>query len=339
MGREFEPGRAIEVISPKYGSAYQIGGRLVLTAAHVLGEVGSACRVRAKERFEEVAATVVWKAKSADIALIELSESAPVIEPAVVGRLPEGSLGEKLNFQLYGYPLWGRTQRDGGKSAAGGRQIEGIIYLADRSPDGLLVLEAKRLPPEATSERSQWEGASGGAVVCGGVVVAVQSQHQNPKRPASLEAAPLWVVYEDERWCELLRQHGISPEPAIAAIAQERGEGDTFNFDYAGATIETQIGKVENHYHAPASPGEAVSVCGQAVGGSQVFPNALSRVQQIKRNNLQQRLDYLVSDYEALVKQRDYTTNLAERNALDRQLTKIAEDMNQVAAELDGLGK
>lgn len=68
------------------------------------------------------------------------------------------------------------------------------------------------------------------------------------------------------------------------------------------------------------------------------FSSALSRVQQIKEKNLQQRLDTLTVDYEALAKQRDYTTNVADRNSLERQLEAIAEDMNKVATELDALG-
>jgi len=268
MGRQFQPGRAIEVIAPKYGSGYQIGGRLALTAKHLLGEVGSDCRIRAKQSFGEVNAKVVWKAENADIALVELPESVPAVEPVVFGLLPDGKTGEKLPFQMYGYPLWAQTKRDEGKSAAGGRQIEGIIYLADRSPDGLLVLEAQRLPPEATISESEWAGASGGAIVCDGLVVAVQSQHQNPNRPASLEAAPLWQVYEDEGWCELLERHGVNAEPAMAAIAQKRNEGDTFNFENAGAMIGNQIGKAEagstiinviqRHYYSPVLPDQVI---------------------------------------------------------------------------------
>jgi len=63
---------------------------------------------------------------------------------------------------------------------------------------------------------SDWEGNSGAAIVCDGLVIGVQRQHQNPKRPASLEASPLWAVYSNEQWCGLLRKHGINPKPAIA---------------------------------------------------------------------------------------------------------------------------
>jgi hypothetical protein len=95
----------------------------------------------------------------------------------------------------------------------------------------------------------------------------------------------------------------------------------------------------------PAFPGievpvpEAPAASEREIAEPKAFPSALSRVQQIKEKSLQQRLDSLAVDYEALAKQRDYTTNLADRNALDRQLAAIAEDLDKVGAELDGLGK
>lgn len=223
--RQFEPGRAVEVINPNYGSAYRIGGSLVLTAAHLVMAVGSDCRVRAKQHFGEAKAKVVWKAEQADIALVELLELPKDIEPCeavVFGSLPEGRKGEKFEFQMYCWPKWARTKREQGQFAAGGRQIEGRIYLADRSPDSLLVLEAERLPPEGLpGSGSEWEGASGAAVVCDGLVIAVQTQHQYLQRAASLEATRLCTIYNDKQWCDLLRQHGINPEPAIARLKAE----------------------------------------------------------------------------------------------------------------------
>jgi len=217
MVRQFEPRRALEVIYPKYGSAYRIGGRLVLTAAHLLNEDGSRCRVRSKQSFGETVAKVVWKASQEDVALIELPESIEPYEAVVFGRLPEPTVGEKLEFQMYGYPRWGRTQREQGV-ASGGRQVEGIIYLSDTSPDGLLVLETLRSPESSLDSGSDWEGNSGAAITCDGLVIAVQRQHQNPKRAASLEASPLMSIYCDEQWCRLLRQHGIDSKPETVCL-------------------------------------------------------------------------------------------------------------------------
>jgi WD40 repeat protein len=220
MVRRFEPSRALEVIQPKYGSAYRIGGRLVLTAAHILDEVGSACRIRAKQSFGETEAIVVWKTSQTDIALIELPQKVEPCEAIVFGLLPNSINGEKLEFQMYGYPRWGRTQREQG-AAAGGRQVEGIIYLSDISPDGLLVLEAFRVPEGSLDSGSDWEGNSGAAIICDDLLIGVLRQHQNPKRPASLEASPLSTVYSDQKWCDFLKRHGINPEPAITPIQNQ----------------------------------------------------------------------------------------------------------------------
>jgi hypothetical protein len=233
--RQFEPRRAVEIIAPSYGSGYRLGDRLVLTAAHLLGEKDSDCEIRDKRSFGKMAAKVVWKAEGLDIALIELPAGIAGVGPVTLGRLPEEKTGEKLAFQMYGYPLWAQTLREQGR-AAGGRQIEGTIYLSDRSPDRLLVLEAERLPPEATIAKSEWAGASGAAIVCDGLVIAVQSQHQNPSRPASLEASPLSIVYADERWQKLLEKHGINPEPEIAHV---QALGLTLNRQAALASAQT----------------------------------------------------------------------------------------------------
>jgi tetratricopeptide (TPR) repeat protein len=220
MIRGFEPSRALEVIHPKYGSGYRIGGRLVLTAAHILDEVSSVCRVRSKQSFGEAEATVLYKTSKVDIALIQLPDSIEPCKSIVFGLLPEAKGGEKLDFQMYGYPKWGRTQRDQG-TAAGGRQVEGIIYLSDTSPDGLLVLEALRSPEGSLDSGSDWEGNSGAAIICDGLIVGVLRQHQNPKRPASLEASPLYEVYSDKQWCCLLKEHDINPKPEIVRIQDQ----------------------------------------------------------------------------------------------------------------------
>lgn len=213
---KFEPRRAVEVIAPRYGSSYRIGGRLILTASHLLDEEGSLCKVRAKQSFGEEQGQVVWKSSHFDIALIELPDQIKDVQAITLGKLPDVANGEKFPFQMYGYPKWGQTLLERGNAAAGGRQIEGIIYLADTSPEGLLVLEAHRLPPEAHTSQSEWQGISGAAIICDGLVIAVQRQHQNPHRPASLEAESLSSVFGDEYWQQLLEKHGLNPEPEIA---------------------------------------------------------------------------------------------------------------------------
>jgi hypothetical protein len=68
------------------------------------------------------------------------------------------------------------------------------------------------------------------------------------------------------------------------------------------------------------------------------FPSALSRVQQVKERSLQTQLDNLIADADAVNQQLGYSTNAVERTRLERQLAAIAQEMDNVAADLDSLG-
>lgn len=225
--QRLDPKRAIEITSPGYGSGYRIGGRLVLTASHLFKDnssqspkIGTLCTVRSKSDFGEVEAKLVWVAPQADAALIVLPDNVPRAKAVEFGFLPQKPQAKTISFELYGWPLWARTKRFGEKPKSGGRHITGKIYLADTSPEKLLVVEPERLPeaPIPGEKGSQWEGISGAAVICNGLIVAIQRHHQNPDRPASLEAQPLTAIYNDEDWRILLKKHGINSRPKKVPI-------------------------------------------------------------------------------------------------------------------------
>lgn len=89
----------------------------------------------------------------------------------------------------------------------------------------------------------------------------------------------------------------------------------------------------------PEQPTDFPEIGERVIELPKAFPTALSRVQQIKETSLQKRLDSLISDYEVCSQQIEFTVNVVERNRLKRQLILIAEDMDDVATKLDGLGK
>jgi hypothetical protein len=91
--------------------------------------------------------------------------------------------------------------------------------------------------------------------------------------------------------------------------------------------IDRLIGRLE----------EIVGVPGAAPPPPQ--PTILSHVQQVKQSSLQQRLKSLETDYAALSRQRDYTTNAADRQALERQMANLEAEMERVAQDLDQLGQ
>jgi tetratricopeptide (TPR) repeat protein len=223
MMPKFHPDHAVEIVAPKYGSAYRIGGRLVLTCKHLFDD-DNRCKVRFRSPSnysdkQDIDAKVIWKAPdNIDIALVELPETIKACDPVSFGQLPEVNSAERVEFDFFGWPSWGFVNLQDGNKATG-LHIDGIIYLADRSASGLLTLEANRTPSELEVEqcnkqgKSPWQGASGAAIVCNGLVVGVQKWHQNPDRPKSLEAESLARIYNNQEWCELLEKHGINVNP------------------------------------------------------------------------------------------------------------------------------
>ena len=193
-----------------YGSGYRIGGRLVLTAAHLFrGHEDAKCAVRSKETFGEVQAHLAWISDTFDLALLELPDGIPAVEATDFGRL--ASEESIVAFEMYAWPRWAWTR--GPHLRSGGRHILGHTYLADTSPEKLLVIEPKREAGVAVGAdgRSPWEGASGASIFSSNCLVAIQRQHQNPRRLASLEAEPIEHVVNDEDWISKLRHHEIDP--------------------------------------------------------------------------------------------------------------------------------
>jgi NACHT domain/Trypsin len=235
-----EEWRAVEIRGDPegYGSGYRVGGRLVLTAAHVVGDVGGSCRVR--PRGVDVgwrdawAGTVVWTAAEPgtqrkerprnDVAVVELGKDVEDAEPVTFGRLPGQPVSSTVSFEIYGWPCWARTQRED-RTLAGGRLIPGLIYPADTSPEDLLVVEPERGPDpgelcDGAPGSSAWEGVSGAAIVCvGGLVVAVQRHHQNPRRQRSLEAVLLGPFLDEADFRRVFQERGL--EVLVASVAEQ----------------------------------------------------------------------------------------------------------------------
>ncbi len=223
---QFQPERALEIVAPQYGSAYRIGGRLLLTCRHLFDNSND-CKVRLRSASnysdkQDIDAQVIWKAPdNIDIALVELPETIETCDPVGFGLLPDASSTQKVKFDFLGFPLFLRYVEDGIKYATG-LHIEGTIDVANRVPHNRLLLNIKDSqdiqPTDEQLERlgkdqSPWQGTSGSAIVCYGLVIGVQSKQLSIDRPASLEAESLARVYDNPEWCEILENHDIDPEP------------------------------------------------------------------------------------------------------------------------------
>ncbi len=223
---QFQPDRALEIVAPKYGTAYRIGGRLLLTCRHLFDNSND-CQVRFRSASnysdkQDIDAKVIWKAlDNIDIALVELPENIETCDPVGFGLLPDASSTQKVKFDFLGFPLFLRYAEDEIKYATG-LHIEGTIDVANLVPHHRLLLNIKDSqdiqPTDEQLERlaedqSPWQGTSGSAIVCYGLVIGVQSKQPIRDRPASLEAESLARVYDNPEWCEILENHDIDPEP------------------------------------------------------------------------------------------------------------------------------
>ena len=223
---QFQPDRALEIVAPKYGTAYRIGGRLLLTCRHLFDNSKN-CKVRFRSASnysdkQDIDAQVIWKAPdNIDIALVELPETIETCDPVGFGLLPDASSTQKVKFDFLGFPLFLRYSEDGIKYATG-LHIEGTIDVANRAPYNRLLLNIKDsqdIQPtdeqleKLAEDQSPWQGTSGSAIVCHGLVIGVQSKQLSIDRRASLEAESLARVYKNTEWCEILEKHDIDPEP------------------------------------------------------------------------------------------------------------------------------
>jgi hypothetical protein len=106
---QFQPDRALEIVAPKYGTAYRIGGRLLLTCRHLFDNSND-CQVRFRSASnysdkQDIDAKVIWKAPdNIDIALVELPETIETRDPVGFGVLPDASSTQKVKFDFFGFP-------------------------------------------------------------------------------------------------------------------------------------------------------------------------------------------------------------------------------------------
>lgn len=87
---------------------------------------------------------------------------------------------------------------------------------------------------------------------------------------------------------------------------------------------------------APAFPGSEYNAA-PVISEPKRFPKALNHVQHLKAKTLQERLNCLTDDYQAISQQLNMTISAVDRNILTRQQAAIAQDLEQVAIELDAL--
>ncbi len=193
------------------GSGYVLGGRLVLTAAHVLKDRGQVS-VQLPGRSGRVLCRVVWdrledgpKGWDAALLLAEEDLSDRPLAPVRWGRLVTM---QACPAQALGYPVVGQAggdavscvQRDGRVLPASGRDRDRYVLSGDAGA-------------EPHDGASPWGGMSGAALWCGStpgmppLLTGVVAGDPPGLGHAQLEAIPAYVLVSDPVVRDLVEEH------------------------------------------------------------------------------------------------------------------------------------
>ncbi|WP_353850144.1 trypsin-like peptidase domain-containing protein [Streptomyces phaeoluteigriseus] len=193
------------------GSGYVLGGRLVLTAAHVLKDRGQVS-VQLPERSGRVPCRVVWdrfedgpKGWDAALLLAEEDLSDRPLAPVRWGRLVTM---QACPAQALGYPVVGQAggdavscvQRDGRVLPASGRDRDRYVLSGDAGA-------------EPHDGASPWGGMSGAALWCGStpemppLLTGVVAGDPPGSSHTQLEAVPAYVLASDPVVRDLVEEH------------------------------------------------------------------------------------------------------------------------------------
>ncbi|MFE1442974.1 trypsin-like peptidase domain-containing protein, partial [Streptomyces sp. NPDC058739] len=255
------------------GSGYVLGGRLVLTAAHVLKDPAPVS-VQLPGRAGRVVCRVVWQRfeggpQGWDAALLLAGEDLsdrPL--PAVRwGRLVTM---QPCPAQALGYPVAGQA---GGDAVSLEQRVGRVLPESGRDRDRYVL--AGDMGAEPLEGASPWGGMSGAALWCGStpgmppLLTGVVAGDPPGWSHTRLEAVPAYMLASDPRVRELVEQHtgrAMLLEPAdlqhvtdrTAAPRPPRSPADLLRPEQAVVSFMGREGLLEDLTHwceEPAQPG------------------------------------------------------------------------------------
>lgn len=196
----------------RQGSGYLLSPRLVLTAAHVIRDVGD---IRVMTVSGRSTCEPLWSRDddACDAALLLASRDlVPAGAPGLSDRLRWGAragLAPVPDCQAIGFPYAQRTA-DGRLDT---EQLIGTFKPGSALLSGRYVLDSVHMPPERRDGApSPWAGFSGAAVFAGEVLIGVVASAPRGWRHGRVEATAARELFSDTRFLTTLSGHNV-PEP------------------------------------------------------------------------------------------------------------------------------
>ncbi|MFD7843600.1 bifunctional trypsin-like peptidase domain-containing/SEL1-like repeat protein [Nocardia sp. NPDC059764] len=231
-------------------SGFRIDGEYILTADHCVG--GEDYRVLIDERSVSAQAYLdTGGRKDVDLAILKVGEKQD-IERIPCARIRTSHAERLDNCSILAFPVWkrnGRAQLDGYIPTGEVSALTGLTKV-DSGAKSLLTFKCVTPPPASPTPdgplsqyASQWQGASGAAIVHDGYVIGVLSNHVPLEGDSSLTFTPITAIDrlkpdQRDRFRSVL---GIADEATLPTFPKVRHMSDALPNKGSDPSVEPSI--------------------------------------------------------------------------------------------------
>ncbi|MFI8350409.1 tetratricopeptide repeat protein [Streptomyces sp. NPDC085596] len=201
------------------GSGYAVGGRLVLTSAHVAGTAGSRVKVFHPGGEGSADGAVLWCGTPGgrdDAALVLVDDGPrwqPPTGPVRWGRLVTSRPG--TGCETWGVPDVAQRPR----LAVEAEQLQGRVNPGSGFVGNQYVMDLLQHPPQWSSDStSPWGGLSGAAMLCDRLLTGVIASDRAHSGHARLNVVPGYVLHHDPGFRCALVQYGAGEDHELEAV-------------------------------------------------------------------------------------------------------------------------
>ena len=191
----------------QYGSGLLIGGRQLLTAAHVVqGARGVTVRAPGRAPMQALlVGALIGALDRFDLAVLDVPEAEELAALPVAGVNRDVTGGEFVEgCWAVGFPAFQEVERDeAGRSLRESAEVKGEIPPLSGLREDLLSFQVtvlpRALPSAGPLDTSEWSGMSGAAVFAGSFLVGVVTEHSPRRGPSDVTVTPLAALLDPEK--------------------------------------------------------------------------------------------------------------------------------------------